>query len=64
MTAIERLKKLGAKDEHGGFIYRDFEAHISADRIILEELIKHGGAEIVFAYRELQAKMQFEYGNE
>lgn len=61
---IKKLQSLVAKDEQGGFIYRGFEAHEKADKIILRGLREIGEYKLAAAYEEVRREMCFEYGNE
>jgi hypothetical protein len=61
---INRIEKLAARDDQGGFIYQSDEAHRSADKIILETLEGLGAKPIADAYRKVKHQMCFEYGNE
>ena len=60
---IEKLKKLAAKDDQGGYILRNFEANEAAERHLLAFLKELGHSDVAVAYRELKKEMGFEYGN-
>lgn len=63
-TIFEQLEGLAAKDDQGGFIYRNFEAHEAAERIILKELTGRRGEKVAVEYLKLKKEMEFEYGND